>query len=580
MEKIISITEDKLDSRGLMIFPLGGQSELGQMLWVLCYLGEILLVDAGAAYPAQDLPGVDLLLPNTSFLEANKDKIQALLLTNGHEEHCGALPYILRHLSVPRVMAPRFVSAFFTQHNNSHSKIEIANNFPIETVDARQTYKLGHFQIEWVRVNDAIADACALHISTPEGNVLYTSSFKFDQTPVDKRVPDVRRLAQLGDDGILLLISSSAGVESYGYTPSEKSVEAVLESHINNASGRVILVMSGTNTHRLQILFDIAKRTHRRALLIGDILIKTAVAALVTGNLQYDPKVEVHPCDLNTLSDKELLVIATGTEGDPMKILSELARGTNEELSTKEGDTVIVSAAILPGRLRQMANILDQFLSQGVSVVQGEQAKVHVPKHASREELKLMLSVTNPTFFIPAFGEGRHIMHHAQLAIDWGMAPDAVFPLKNGEMLSIDHGIATVIGAVESQAVLVNRDQGERVTTFTVNERKALSIEGIITISVVIDEQGKLLSGPRIDAGAAGFLNSREWEETKEQMKENILVALDAFLQKQNRSSNLDISQLRSSLREAALKTVRSRLQTKPIIQVFIHHLATKLPQS
>ncbi len=573
--------ELKYDS--LSVIPLGGQNELGRMLWVITYAGEIILVDAGASYPSQDLPGVDLLLPNTNFLEANKARIQALLLTNGHEEHCGAVQYLLRHLPIPRILAPRFVSAFLRQSAEfSPEKLKEAGT-ELDTIEDRTRYEIGPFSVEWIRVNDAVADACGLSIGTPEGEIVYTSSFKLDQTPVDKRLLDVNRLAEIGDNNVLLLISASAGVESEGYTDSERSVGNALENHIKKAPGRAFVLMSGTNTHRLQILFDIARRLDRKVLLVGEVLIRTAVAAAITDNLKFDRNLEAQLADLKALPDNQVLVVATGSEGDPMSAIAELANGTHREITTKAGDVVIFSADVIPGRSRQMAVILDQFLAQGVQTVQGPRQRVHVAKHASREELKLMLSLVNPRYFVPTFGEGRHIMHHAQLAIDWGVPPDAVFPLKNGEILSIDHGIAGIVGAVEAQAVLVNRDQGERVTTFSVNERRVLSMEGVVTISLVVDENGHILSGPLVEAGGSAFLSSPEWQDAKEELTGNLLSAHRKLLDSgkgKTEGAPFDVTPLRSSLRETALKTLRSRLQAKPTVQVMVQQaLATMLPR-
>ncbi|PWT96393.1 MAG: hypothetical protein C5B53_09815 [Candidatus Melainabacteria bacterium] len=575
------VTEDvELKHDSLTVIPLGGQSELGQMLWVVTYGGEMLLIDAGASYPAEDLPGVDLLLPNTNFLEANKGKIQALLLTNGHEEHCGAVPYLLRHIPIPRIMGPRFVSAFLHQSQQILTYQQSGHQVEIDTIEPRQSYSIGPFEVEWIHVNDAIADACALRIGSPAGTVIYTSSFKLDQTPVDKRLLDVGRLAEIGNEGVLLLISASAGVENPGYTASEKSVEQALHARISQAKGRVIVVMPGTNTHRLQILFDLARSNQRKVLLLGEVLIRAAVAAAVSGSLVYDRTLEAKLNDLKKLSDRELLIVATGIEGDPMDMLVELATGMHPDITSKEGDLVIFSAPIQPGRSRQLATMLDQFLTQGVKVIYGDREHVHVAKHASREELKLMLSIICPTYFVPAFGEGRHIMHHAQLAMDWGLPADSVFPLKNGEILSISNGLASVLGAVESQAVLLNRDQGERVTTFSVKERRVLSMEGVITISLVIDQNGNLVSGPAIDAGGSAFLNSTEWQETRSELHQAMIAIIDKQLgtiggAQSDAGDKVDFSQLRSALREAAVKMLRARLQAKPAVQVVIQQLAS-----
>jgi ribonuclease J len=563
---------------GLSVIPLGGQSELGQLLWVFTYGGEILLVDAGAAYPAEDLPGVDLLLPNTNFLEANKDKIAALLLTNGHEEHSGAVGYLVNHLQIPRIMAPRFVSALLAQagaENNAHiSDLSGVPKMPdIDTIEIRHPYQIGPFEVEWIQVNDAIADACALRIGTPEGTVVYTSSFKLDQTPVDKRLLDVGKLAKVGDNGVLLMIGDSAGVEDSGYTPSELSVVSQLEKNISGASGRVIVVVAGTNTHRLQILFDIAKRNNRKVILLGETLLRTAVAAAITGNLSYDRSIEANVAQLERLKDQEVLIIATGMEGDPMDALADFAYGNSEDVSVKEGDTVIYSADIYPGRSRQLANILDQFLAQGVKTVYGQKAKVHVSKHAGCEELKLMLSLVRPKYFVPALGEGRHIMHHAQLANAWGIANENIFPLKNGEILEIDNGVASIIGSIEAQSVLFNRDQGERVTAFSVNERRVLSLEGVVAIGLAVNDKGNLLSGPTIEVGASGFRRSEEWQTTKIELLKIIIETVQRFAS--GGTSKFEAGPLRAAVRETVVKTLRSKLQSKPTVIVLLEELAT-----
>jgi len=552
----------------LSVIPLGGQSELGQVLWVFSYGGELLLVDAGAAYPGEDLPGVDLLLPNTNFLEANQERITALLLTNGHEEHSGGVGYLLNHLKIPRIMGPRFVSSLIAQNLMSRS-----DSTTIDTIEMRHPYQIGSFEVEWIQVNDAIADACALRLTTPEGTVIYTSSFKLDQTPVDNRQLDVARLAQLGDSDVLMLISDSAGVESQGYTPSEKAVYGTLDNNLSAAPGRAIVVLPGTNTHRLQILFDLAAKRGRKVVLYGETLIKTAVVAVVTGNLTYDRRIEASLEELPQLPDQEVLIIATGLEGDPMDILKELAYGRNRDLTLKHGDTIIFSAEPPPGTSRQLAMFLDQFLSIGVKTIYGARSGVYVSKHASREELKLIMAIVKPRYFVPALGEGRHIMHHAQLAVECGLQPENVFPLQNGEVLEIGSSGAAIIGEIESQAVLYNRDQGERVTTFSVNERRTLSLEGVLTVGCVIDPSFALVCGPTFEAGASGFLQSSEWVDTRNELVELIGQTVAGFGQGEK-----DVNALRTAIKELVTKTVRSRLQAKPMVHVVVHELATNHP--
>ena len=563
---IDGVSELKYDR--LSVVPLGGQSEIGQVLWAFSYAGEILLVDAGACYPPTDLPGVDLLLPNTNFLAANQERITALLLTNGHEEHCGAVAYLMKRVKIPRIMAPRFVSELVTQSLNSAGE---TFDTIIDTIEPRRDYKIGAFEVEWIPVNDAIADACALRINTPEGVVLYSSSFKLDQTPVDNRHMDVARLAQAGDTGVTLLISDSAGTEHRGYTPSEKSVVGGFERHLAAAEGRFIVVMNGTNTNRLQILFDLAKRHNRKVVLYGDTLIQTAVAAVVTGNLVCDRSIEASLDDLNKLPDDQILIVATGDDGDALGAFHELAYGKRADLALKKTDIMLFSAVIYPGQSRRMATILDQLLSLGIKAVVGSREGIHVSNHASQEELKLMLSITKPRFFVPAIGEGRHIMHHAQLAIDVGVPQENIFPLRNGHVLEISKGSASRVGAVESEAVFFNRNQAESVTRFSVNERRSLSTEGVLTIACLINSKWEIIQPPAMEGAALGFVHSREWQVAKA----DLLVSIAEVVARQKATEGADLVSLRAAVREVASKTIRSKMQCKPTIQVVIHEVET-----
>ncbi|HEY9677005.1 MAG TPA: ribonuclease J [Drouetiella sp.] len=565
---------------GLAVIPLGGQSELGQVMWALVHSGKILLVDAGSAYPVEEMPGVDLLFPNTNFLKANEEHIVGLVLTNAHAEHSGAVSFLLNNLAIPTIMGPRYVSTFLAQCSIDANK---ATGFPcpiVETVEIGESYELDPFEIEWVQVNDAIADACALKIGTPKGTVIYTSSFKVDQTPVDNRLMDVRKLAEAGDNGVLLLIGDSSGVEIEGYTPSEKAVIPNLRKAIEKAPGRAIVVMPGTNTHRLQILFDIAQQTGKKVALLGETLTRTAVSAAITGNLIYDRSIEASIEEIQKLPDSDILILASGQDGDAMEAILDLAYTSNKDLLLKDGDTVIYSAGVAAGRSRQMAMILDNLLALGVHAVYGARTGVHVSKHASREELKFMLSIINPKYFVPALGEGRHIMHHAQMAIEWGIPAESIYPLRNGDVLEIENGSATIVGTVEAQPVMFNREQSESVSQFSVSERRSLSTEGVVSVGLVVDGDMRLVSGPTIEVGAAGFMQSSEWEMVRPEIEQAIIDAV-ARMQTPDQVGNeepvrFEMTALRAAVREVTTKAFRSKLQSKPTVQVMIHELLTK----
>lgn len=551
------------------VFPLGGQSEIGQVLWVISHAGEIMLIDAGACYPPTDLPGVDLLLPNTNFLAANQERITALLLTNGHEEHCGAVAYLLNRVKIPRILAPPFVSSLVSQSLMNYPQL---CDTIVDTVDTRQQYQIGQFAVEWIQVNDAIADACALRIVTAEGTIIYTSSFKLDQTPVDAKLMDVTRFSQFGDNGVTLLISDSAGVESRGYSASEKAVRRGLSRQIEQAKGRVVVAMNGTNTHRLQILFDLAKAQGRKVILYGDALVQTALAAVVTGNLVYDRSIEATLADLPNLPARQVLVVATGSEGDAIGVVSELAFHKRSDLSLVKGDVLIFSADIFPGQLRRMAVIQDQLLSLGVQASISTRGGVHVPNHAAQEELKLMLTMTKPRYFVPAIGEGRHIMHHAQLAQELGIDSENIFTVRNGTVLELFNGGASAAGTVESEAVLFNRNQAESVTRFSVNERRSLSTEGVLNIACVVDSRWNLLQPPVMESAALGFARSAQWESARYDLVQAIEEAV-LKQREQKEAEGTDINGLRAAVREVATKTIRSKLQSKPTIHVVVHEV-------
>jgi len=564
-----------IEGQQLTVIPLGGQSELGQVLWLVCYQGKILIIDAGAAYPTRELPGVDLLLPNTNFLEANQNKILALLLTSANEEYMGAVSYLVKHVAVPKIMAPKFVNCLLEQTKEDLSEDHPLRHIEIENTETKQTYQIGPFAVEWIKVNDAVVQTGALCISVGKNEIVYMTSFKLDQTPVDHQLADIGRLAQLGESGTTLLIGTSAGTERPGYSESESGLQQRLRSYISTARGRVIVLMSGTNSYRLQTLIDIAKSCHRKILLLGDSLIHCAVASAMTENLDYQPELEISLEQMEKLPENKILIVATGKEGNPMSALIELANGSHRNLSTKSADTIIYSGDVPPGRLRQMAMLLDQFLLAGIRIYWGEEHGVHVPRNASQEELKLALSLIKPTYFVPAFGEGRHIMHHAQLAYDWGMPVSSVFPLQNGQILSIQDGEAEIRGRVEYQAVLVNRDHGERITTFTANERLAMSLEGLITISLIIDSNGQLVSGPQFDCSAASFRYSMQWKEACTELTISIGEAINKWASdKTNEEKQTDEVAIRGLVRDTAYKTLRAQLQTKPVLQIIIQQLA------
>jgi ribonuclease J len=385
---------------------------------------------------------------------------------------------------------------------------------------------------------------------------------------------DIARLAETGDQGVALLLSDSAGVESLAYTPSEKHVARAYDRLLEGAEKRVIVLLPGSATLRLQVLFDLAKKYNRKVLLFGETLIQTAVAAAITGNLTYDPSIEASLADISKIKDSDLLILATGEDGDAIALMHELANGRSKGLSLKKGDTVIFSSEIYPGESRKIATILDQFLTLGVKAYISVKDGVHVSNHAGREELKLMLALCKPKYFAPIMGEGRHIMHHAQLAQEFGISRDNIFPMRNGEILEMGNGAASVIGSVEAQAVFYNRGQEESVTAFSVSERRSLSMEGVLNVGIVLSPDWELLQAPAFEGAALGFSQANEWMVLQNELVEAIQECIQKY--KDNNGAEKDLAALRAGIRDLVSKSVRSRLSSKPTIQVTVHELAAQ----
>lgn len=562
-----------LDYNGLYAIPLGGQNELGLVMWMFIHQGKILLVDAGASYPAQRLPGVDLLLPNTSFLEANEKNILAQIITNGHEEHLGALTYLSQHVEIPQILCPRFVAALIDQNIFDLYGSGQTDRPPVETIVPKKEYKIGPFTVQWIESNNSIADACALKISCQGGTVVYTSAFKLDQTPVDGQMLDIGSIARAGDDGVMLLISCSANVEESGYCPSEKVVVSAMQRLCRQAQGRLIVVIPATNTHRLQVLFDVAASAGRKVFLTGDVLHKVAVSAAISGHLNYDRSLEGSAADLLKLEDEKVLFIASSKEADPIDVLEAIARGEHEAITLKAGDTIVFSSDVVPGQARRMAHILDELLAKDIACHWGTRQNVHVSRYGAKEELKLMLSVCKPRYFAPAMGEARHITQHAGLGEFFNLDEDHVFSLGNGQILELKNGMGRVVGQIEAEPVLFNRDQGERVTTASVKERQALSLEGVLTLALTVNGKGDLVSGPELDCGASGFLLNDQWP----QIQQDILTVTGQTVEritKERLGDERDSGPyLRSAIRESVVKVLRNRLSAKPTVQVLIHQV-------
>ena len=436
----------------LKIIPLGGLGEIGKNLTVLEYQNDIIVIDLGSIFPREDMPGVDLVIPDTSYLEHNKDKIRGYFITHGHEDHIGAVPYVLRNLPAP-VYGTKLTLALCEHKLKEHRLMNVA---PLNVVTEGDVIQAGCFSVEFIHVNHSIAGACALAIHTPVGLIVHTGDFKVDYTPLDGAPINLGRLAELGQEGVLLLMADSTNAERQGYTMSEKKVAATFNDQFQKAQGRVIIAMFASNVHRIQAVVDSCVRFHRKVCLMGRSMVNVAKVAMQLGYLKIPEGTLITAEEIDRYPDEQIAVVTTGSQGEPMSGLSRMAFAEHRKLEIREGDMVIISATPIPGNEKSVSRVINQLIRIGANVIYDSLAEVHVSGHARQEELKLMHSLIKPKFFVPVHGEYRHLYHHANLAKSLGMSDDNVLMVEIGDVIELDRDSIDVTGVVPSGSVLID----------------------------------------------------------------------------------------------------------------------------
>ncbi len=504
----------------LLLVPLGGLGEVGKNMMFLQYEDSIMVIDAGLAFPDEDMPGVDLVIPDISYLLENREKVLGIVLTHGHEDHVGALPYVLRDLDVPVYGTPLTLAVV-------ESKLKEDFEFKKRIVRAKEKFTLGPFEVEFLRVCHSIADGVGLAIKTPVGLVLHTGDFKLDQTPVDGRITDYRRFAELGDEGVLLLLSDSTNAEHEGYTPSEKEVGIAFEElFMREKNRRIIVATFSSNIHRIQQVMKAASRHGRKVAIVGKSMMKLVELAKTLGYLDFSDDMLITPEEVEMCFPHEVVVITTGSQGEPLSGLSLMASGEHKYVKITPDDVVVISALPIPGNERLVARTVNQLFQRGAEVLYEPYRQVHVSGHASREELKLMLNFTRPKYFVPIHGEYRHLVRHAQLAQDVGLPRDNIFILRNGDVLELSAESARIKGKIQTGAILIDGLGVGDVGNEVLRERKRLSRDGIVAVSLVLGKDG-LLCDPRIES--QGFIYEREWDGLMNEAKDRVSKLVSAL---------------------------------------------------
>ncbi|MCL4519969.1 MAG: ribonuclease J [Firmicutes bacterium] len=541
----------------LQFIPLGGLGEIGKNLAVLAHGNDMILIDCGLAFPDDDMPGIDIVFPDITYLLENRDKVRAIFLTHGHEDHIGAVPYVIKQLSVP-VYGARLTMGMVEMKLQEHG---VTLHPKSRVVAEGEVIRVGSFSVEFYRVNHSIPDAMGLIIRNPVGTVVHSGDFKFDHTPVDHHVANFHKLAQLGQEGVLLLLSDSTNAERPGFTPSEKTVGQALDRIIGEAQGRVLVASFASQVHRVRQVIESAVHYGRRVGVVGRSMENVVEKARELGYLDFPADTWADIDSLNKLGAHQVLILTTGSQGEPMSALTRMSTADHKKVEILPGDTVIISATAIPGNEKSVSRTIDNLYRRGAHVFYGSQAGIHVSGHACQEELKLMQNLVRPKFFVPVHGEYRHLIHHAQIARGLGMDPSHVLVGENGSVFEFDRDHGAIVGAVTSGKVLVDGVGVGDVGNIVLRDRKQLSNDGILIVVVGMDGQsGLMVSGP--DIVSRGFVYVRESEALLEEARQRVKHALSAM-----EGSHLsEWSAIKSIVRDTLGRFLWERTKRRPMI--------------
>ncbi len=506
----------------LRIISLGGVGEIGKNMTVFEYNQDIIVVDCGLAFPEDEMLGIDLVIPDATYLYKNKDRVKGIILTHGHEDHIGALPYILRELDVP-LYGTKLTLGLIENKLKEHN---LNNKVVRECITAGQTIILGEFKIEFIHTNHSIADAVAVAIHTPLGIIVHSGDFKVDYTPINGQVIDLQKFAQLGKQGVLAFLCDSTNVERKGYTMSESTVGAVFdEIFAESQKQRIMVATFASNIHRLQQIINAAQKFNRKVAVVGRSMVNVVKTASELGYLDIPVNTLIDLAEIKKFGDHELVIITTGSQGEPMAALSRMAVSEHRQVDIKPGDKIIISASPIPGNEKYVSKVINELFKKGADVIYEGLMDIHVSGHACQEELKLLHNLLKPKYFIPVHGEYRHLKQHAELAQQLGMESSNIFLLAIGDILEFSKDGAKLNGTVPAGQVLVDGLGIGDVGNIVLRDRKHLSQDGLLVVVVTMEkESGLVIAGP--DIISRGFVYVRESENLMEEARKVVKDAL------------------------------------------------------
>ena len=551
-QKNIKIMRDRLK-----IIPLGGIEEVGKNMTVFEYGNDMILVDCGVAFPEDDMLGVDLVIPDFSYLIKNREKLKGMVITHGHEDHIGSIPYVLKEINTP-VYGTRLTLGLIKNKLEEHKLVRSTN---MKCVKAGDVIKLGSFKIEFIRVNHSIADAVGLAITTPVGTVVHTGDFKVDYTPIDGKLIDLARFAELGKEGVLALMSDSTNAERPGYTMSESSVGKVFDGIFLDCKKRIIVATFASNVHRVQQIVNSAMKNNRKVAICGRSMENVMNVAKELGYLDIPEGVLIDMDQIDEYPPEKLVLITTGSQGEEMSGLSRMASGTHRKVSINNRDLVIISATPIPGNEKLVSNVIDDLFKIGAEVIYHTLKDIHVSGHACQEEQKLILSLVKPKYFIPVHGEFRHLQAHGETAIKLGIEPENVVMLSNGNVLELDKNFCKVTNSIPAGQILVDGLGVGDVGNIVLRDRQHLSQDGLIIVVIAMEgKTGTIMSGP--DVISRGFVYVRESEDLMDAMRKEILKDIEKI----QASEIKDWSTIKNRIKDTVHDFVYSKTRRNPMV--------------
>ena len=563
----------------LRVIPLGGLHEIGKNTCVFEYQNELMLVDAGLAFPSDGMHGVNVVMPDTTFLKENQKRIKGMIVTHGHEDHIGGISHHLKHFNIPIIYGPRLAMSML---RGKMEEAGVSDRTTIETVNPRDIVKVGqHFSVEFIRNTHSICDSFSLAIKTPVGTIIFTGDFKFDHTPIDGEQFDIERMAYHGEQGVLCMFSDSTNAEVPGFCPSEKTIYPSLDKHIKAAKGRVIITTFASSVHRVTMCLELAMKHGRKVGLLGRSMINVIAKAREIGYMKCPDELFVPIKQIRDLPDRETLLLMTGSQGEPLAALSRISRGEHQHVQLKTTDTVIFSASPIPGNTISVVNTIDRLMKMGAKVVYGKGENIHVSGHGFQEDQKLMLALTKPKFFVPVHGEHRMLVCHSKSAQTMGVPKDNILIIENGDVVELTANSINKGDPVKAGIELLDASRNGIVDARVLKERQQLADDGVVTVLTPISTDGKMVAPPRVNLrGVVTSADPRKMSMWTEREINWVLENRWKQLSRQTGPRNFEVDWIgvQREIESGLSRRMRRELQVEPLILCLVQPAPSGTP--